>query len=129
MTNRSVPLNKYTVQALVDGSLNVADVSEAITLVQDIFNQHSVLPPYTSHLKIIEFALANDMLYEAKRYLYFMQQLWDIDSTDKKIFMTKNNPKIGKGALIKLFQYYGVKLTEEDFAKAKGGKRTRWSFF
>lgn len=132
MTNRSIPLDKYTVQALVDGSLNASDVSGAITLVQDILNQHSVLPPYTSHLKIIEFALANDLVFEAKRYLFFLQQLWNRKENDDKnweLNFAKENPKIGKEALMKLFHYYGAELKEEDFKAAKERKTSKWRFF
>jgi len=67
MTNKGVKINGYTVQALVDGLLNIGDISGAITLMQDMFNQENVLPPYTSHLKVIEFALGNELVYEAKR--------------------------------------------------------------
>jgi len=133
MTNRSIPLDKYTVQALVDGSLNEADISGTISLVQDVFNQHSVLPPYTSHLKIMEFALANDMLFEAKRYLFFMQQLWNMHENsftgNKELMLTIQNPKIGKEAIKKLFKYYGVDLSEDDFSNAQLPKGRRWGFF
>jgi len=134
MTNRSIPLDKYTVQALVDGSLNLADVADAITLVQDIFNQHSVLPPYTTHLKIFEFALANDIFFEAKRHLFFIQHLWklDIKEGNRELLLTQKNPKIGKEALVKLFHYYSKDLTDDDFEISnaqKGRISWSWQFF
>ena len=125
MTNKSIPVDKYTVQALVDASLNVADVSGAITFVQDIFNQHTILPPYTSHLKIMEFALSNNMIFEAKRHLYFMRQLWKLNSDQREIIAAQENKKIGKDAFIQLFRYYGHELTEKDFGETKN----RWTFF
>jgi hypothetical protein len=36
----------------------------SMLMVQDCFNQYSVLPPYTTHLKILEFALARGLTYE-----------------------------------------------------------------
>ena len=103
MTNKRVPIDKYTVQAIVDGLLNVGDISGASTTVQDIFNQHDTLPPYTTHLKIIEFALSSGHVYEAKRHVYFIQQLWKWqpsthhDSKFCKIMgATQQNPKLSK---------------------------------
>jgi len=122
MTNKSIAKDKYTVQALVDGYLNVGDISGAVTLVQDFFNQHHILPPYTTHLKIIEFALGNDLVYEAKRQVYFIQQLhkWrpkhgDSPSLLNFMNMTQKNPKLSPRSLKRLFAYFGEKLTEEDF--------------
>lgn len=69
MTNKDISVNKYTVQAMADGLLNIGDISGASTIVQvsialqifslvllrfshmqmyvtqDIFNQHDTLPP------------------------------------------------------------------------------------
>ncbi|KAL3769267.1 hypothetical protein ACHAW5_002283 [Stephanodiscus triporus] len=122
MTNKRVPINKYTVQAMADGLLNVGDISGASTTVQDIFNQHDTLPPYTTHLKIIEFALSNGLVFEAKRHVYFVQQLWKWKPShhhDKKFCKimeaTQHNPKLSKGALQKLFGYFGEELRDEDF--------------
>ena len=122
MTNRGVRVDKYTAQAMVDGFLNVGDIQGATSLVQDIFNQHDTLPPYTTHLKIIEFALANGLIFEAKRHVYFIQQLWKWQPSQhhEKDFCqlmeeTKRNPKLSKGAVIKLFRYFGEDLSEQDF--------------
>ena len=109
-------------KALVDGQLNAADISGAVTLVQDAFNQHHVLPPYTSHLKIIEFALGNDLVFEAKRHVYFLQQLWkwqpskeDTAEFRKMMHLTKSNPKLSRKSLQRLFAYFGEELEEKDF--------------
>jgi pentatricopeptide repeat protein len=122
MTNKRVPIDKYTVQAIADGLLNVGDISGASTMVQDIFNQHNTLPPYTTHLKIIEFALSNGLIFEAKRHVYFIQQLWKWQPSphDEKRFRdvmnaTKHNPKLSKEALQKLFRYFSEELQDEDF--------------
>jgi pentatricopeptide repeat protein len=122
MTNRSIPVDKYTVQAVADGLLNMGDISGASTIVQDIFNQHDTLPPYTTHLKIIEFALANNLIFEAKRHVYFVQQLWKWQPSQHHspkfcsiMEATKRNPKLNKGALQQLFRYYGEELKEKDF--------------
>lgn len=122
MTNEGIKSNKYTAKALVDGYLNAGDVSGAVSLVQDMFNQHKVLPPYTTHLKIIEFALGNDLIYEAKREVYFIQQLWKWTPTpnESKSFQslmhaTQKNPKLSKKSLQSLFAYFGEELLEEDF--------------
>jgi len=122
MTNSNIPLDKYTVQALVDGYLNSGDISGAVTLVQDMFNQHHILPPYTAHLKIIEFALGNDLVYEAKRQVYFIQQLWkyspregDSEEFRKVVFLTQKNHKLSETSLKQLFAYFGEELSDEDF--------------
>ena len=122
MTNAGITPHSFTVDFLVSGHLNSGDIGGAVTIVQDMFNQHSVLPPYTTHLNIIEFALANDLVHEAKRHVYFLQQLWKWrpnDSVDpefrKLMHLTKNNPKLSKKALKKLFRYFGEELTENDF--------------
>jgi pentatricopeptide repeat protein len=122
MTNKRIPIDKYTVQAIADGLLNVGDISGASTMVQDIFNQHNTLPPYTTHLKIIEFALSNGLIFEAKRHVYFIQQLWKWQPSphDERRFRdimnaTKHNPKLSKEALQKLFRYFSEDLKNEDF--------------
>lgn len=122
MTNKRIPVDKYTVQATADGFLNVGDISGASTMVQDIFNQHDALPPYTTHIKIIEFALSNGLVYEAKRHIYFIQQLWKWTPSQhhdkefvKLVERTKRNPKLSKEALQKLFRYFHEELTDEDF--------------
>jgi pentatricopeptide repeat protein len=114
---------KQTVQAITDGMLNLGDVGTSITFVQDAFNQYSVLPPYTTHLKIIEFALGRNLVYEAKRHVFFIQQLWKWTPNLKyhspefcKIMeLTQKNPKISRPALEKLFAYFGEELTDSDF--------------
>ena len=122
MTNKGIRVDKYTAQAMVDGFLNVGDIQGATSLVQDIFNQHDTLPPYTSHLKIIEFALANGLIFEAKRHVYFIQQLWKWQPSqhhDERFCQlmeeTKRNPKLSKEAVLKLFRYFGEDLSEQDF--------------
>ena len=111
-----------TIQSYVEGLLNLGDISAAITVVQDCFNQHSVLPPYTIHLKILEFALARGLVYEAKRHVFFIQQLWKWERNDyhseefsKIVELTKRNPKLSKEALERLFAYFGESLEQSDF--------------
>ena len=122
MTNKRVRIDKYTVQAMADGFLNVGDISGASTMVQDIFNQHDTLPPYTTHLKIIEFALSNGLIFEAKRHVYFIQQLWKWEPSkhhDKKFIeimeATKHNPKLSRESLKRLFRHFSEDLRDEDF--------------
>eukprot|EP00571_Detonula_confervacea_P004405 CAMPEP_0172321644 /NCGR_PEP_ID=MMETSP1058-20130122/43929_1 /TAXON_ID=83371 /ORGANISM="Detonula confervacea, Strain CCMP 353" /LENGTH=773 /DNA_ID=CAMNT_0013037211 /DNA_START=86 /DNA_END=2407 /DNA_ORIENTATION=- len=122
MTNKRILIDKYTVQAMADGFLNVGDISGASTMVQDCFNQHDTLPPYTTHLKIIEFALSTGLIFEAKRHVYFVQQLWKWQPSthhDKKFCKmmeaTKHNPKLSKPALKELFAYFREDLQDEDF--------------
>ena len=113
----------FTVRAIVDGLLNLADAPAAVTVVQDFFNQHSVLPPYTTHCKILEFCLARGMIYEAKRYVYFIQQLWHwkpVENYHSKKFIqlmsaTQHNTQLQKPALQKLFAYFGETLDDRDF--------------
>jgi hypothetical protein len=122
MTNAGITPHQFTVDFLVSGHLNSGDIGGAVSIVQDMFNQHSVLPPYTTHLKIIEFALANNLVYEAKRHVYFIQQLWKWkpnDSVDQNfrdaMYLTTSHPNLTKKALKKLFRYFGEELTDDDF--------------
>ena len=114
--------NAFTVRAIVDGLLNVGDVQGAITVVQDFFNQHSVLPPYTTHAKMLELCLGQGLVYDAKRYVYFIQQLWrwepnQYHSEGFVRFMraTQRNTQLQKPALVQLFAYFGEELTDADF--------------
>jgi pentatricopeptide repeat protein len=122
MFNAGIKPDAYTVRAIVDGLLNVGDVQGAITVVQDFFNQHSVLPHYTTHTKILELCLGQNLIYEAKRYVYFIQQLWRWEPNqyhDEKFIKlmraTQRNTQLQKPALKKLFAYFGEELSEADF--------------
>jgi len=122
MLAQGITPTKETVEAVVNGLLNLGDVPSAITVVQDCFNQYSVLPPYTTHLKILEFALGQSLVFEAKRHVYFIQQLWKWEKNDYHSYkfarlmeLTKLNPHISKEALQKLFAYFGESLDDSDF--------------
>jgi len=121
MTNIAIPLDKYTIQALVDGLLNARDIDGAVTILQDLFNQHSVLPPYTSQLKILEFALSNALPYEAKRHVEFIKQLWKwtpnkfhSSEFQNEVRGRQRNKKLSKEALQKIFAYYGYELRDDE---------------
>mmetsp|Transcript_23104 Transcript_23104/g.43998 ORF Transcript_23104/g.43998 Transcript_23104/m.43998 type:complete len:604 (+) Transcript_23104:611-2422(+) len=122
MLSAGLKPDAFTVRAIVDGLLNVGDVQGAVTVVQDFFNQHSILPPYTTHSKILELCLGRDLIYEAKRYVYFIQQLWrwepnqyHEESFVKLMKATQRNTQLQKPALQKLFAYFGEELTDDDF--------------
>ena len=122
MITKGIQPNDRTVKAITDGLLNLGDISAAVTVVQDMFNQYSILPPYTTHLKIIEYALGLGLVYEAKRYVYFIQQLYqwkrnDYHSDDfaRTVRVHQNHPKLSKDALKKLFAYFGERLEDDDF--------------
>lgn len=122
MNNKSVPISKYTIEAMVDGMLNMGDIAGAITFVQDVLTQHSRLPPYTSHLKIIEYALASDLPYEAKRHVYLLQQVWRWEPNEyhdpasvKEMELIQKNPKLSKISIQKLFAFFGERLEDSDF--------------
>jgi pentatricopeptide repeat protein len=122
MSNKSLHLDQFVVRAIVDGLLNSGDIAGAITYTQDIFNQHTVLPPVSSHLKILEFALANELVYEAKRHIYFIQQLWRWKPNryhPKHLIFhvktTKQSPSLSKQSLHRLFEYFGETLEDADF--------------
>ena len=124
LSSGSCTPDAYTVKALVDGQLNFGDVPGAVTTVQDIFHQHCVLPYHPTHLKVLEFCLAQDLIHEAKRYVYFLQELWHWkpNKYHSKEFIqvmqsTQRNKHIQKPALQKLFRYYGESLEESDFLK------------
>ena len=112
----------FTVRAIVDGLLNLGDAPGACSVVQDFFNQHSILPPYTTHIKILEFCLGRDMIYEAKRHVYFIQQLWYWQPNEhhskrfKRLLQaTQENTQLKKPALQLLFSYFGETLHDSDF--------------
>lgn len=122
MNNKGVPISKYTIEAMVDGMLNMGDIAGAITFVQDVFNQHCKLPPYTTHLKILEFALANDLPYEAKRHVYLLQQVWRWQANEyhdanvvREMELIQKNPKLSKLSIQKLFAFFGERLEDSDF--------------
>ena len=122
MINTGIKPDAVTVREVANGLLNLGDAAAAVTVVQDFFNQHSVLPPYTTHLKILEVCLAREMLHEAKRYVYFIQQLWywepnDYHSDDfiKLMRATQRNEQLQKPALKQLFRYFGEDLDDSDF--------------
>jgi pentatricopeptide repeat protein len=122
MLNAGLKADPFIVRAMVDCLLNVGDTAGAVTAVQDFFNQHCVLPPYTVHLRILEFCLARDLVYEAKRYVYFIQQLWYWTPNEyhspffvKLMQATQRNAQLQKPALQKLFAYFGESLEESDF--------------
>ncbi|GAX28009.1 hypothetical protein FisN_16Lh288 [Fistulifera solaris] len=112
----------FTVRAVVDGLLNVGDVSGAVSAVGDFFHQHTILPPYTTHLKILEFALSQELVFEAKRYVYFLQSLWGwqpnsyhTEEQIKLVKATQDNDQLKRAALEHLFEYFDVPLTDDDF--------------
>jgi pentatricopeptide repeat protein len=123
MISKNIDPSLKTVQCIVDGLLNLGDVAGAITVVQDFFNQHSVLPPVATHLKLLEFALGLGMTYEAKRHVYFIQQLWKwqphykYDSKNFIYYMKayQQDRRISKDALKHLFVYFGESLEDSDF--------------
>lgn len=122
MHNSGIKPDSFTVSAIVDGLLNMNDIHGAITVVQDFFNQHSVLPPLWTHNKILELALGQGLVYEAKRYVYFIQQLWKWQPNryhDEQFIQvmqsTQQNPSLQREALTKIFSYFGEELKESDF--------------
>lgn len=122
MNQRNVPLSRHIIRAMVDGYLNASDVAGGITFVQDVFNQYSILPPFNTHLKILEIALGSANPYEATRHVYFLQQLWRFQPNDyhsaslqNQVRSTVQHPSLRKAALQHMFQYFGYRLEEKDF--------------
>ena len=122
LLSNSLHPTKETIEASIDSLLNLGDVGNAITLCQDYFNQYSVLPPYTTHLKILEMTLGRGLVFEAKRHVSFIQQLWKWEQNkyhseefSRMLKLTQNNPNLSKEALQKLFAYFGYTLDETDF--------------
>lgn len=114
--------DSFTVRAIVEGLLNLSDTPGAITATQDFFNQHNVLPPISTHCKLLEVCLATGMVYEAKRYVYFLQQLWRWEPTIyhspavvHRLRAVQTHPQLQKEALQELFAYFGERLDESDF--------------
>lgn len=123
MISQGIEPSPFTVKHVVDGLLNLGDVSGAITVIQDFFNQHNILPPIATQLKVMEFALGLDMIYEAKRHMYFIQQIWKWEphyKYESKAFVYymktyQRDRRISKDSLQHLFAYFGERLEESDF--------------
>ena len=122
MHNSGIQPDSQTVSTIVDGLLNMNDMPGAVTVVQDFFNQHMVLPHVWTHSKILELCLGQGMVYEAKRYCYFIQQLWkwEPNKYHSEAFVdvmrtTQKSPGLQKEALKKMFAYFGEELKESDF--------------
>jgi len=118
MTNNDVPVDKFTVEALALCHLNANDPAGAATTVQDLFNQHTALPPYPVHLRVLTAALAAGDVHEARRHAHFVRhQLGDwvpskyvAPSVRKLVYLTRRNPELSEGALRKLFRAHGEEL-------------------
>jgi len=93
MTNTNVPLNAFTVEALSHGYLNAGDIHGAINIIQDVWNQHQVLPRLTTHYKLIEVVLGIGDVYEAKRYVWFLQQIWIWNEQQQSLNNNNNTNK------------------------------------
>jgi pentatricopeptide repeat protein len=122
MLSSGLKPNSSTVRAIVTGLLNLGDVGSAITVVQDSFNQHGVLPPVTTLVTIVEHCLSRDMVFEAKRCVYFVQQLWKwtqttYDTPEMARFMGRiqSHPQLQRSAIESLFAYFGYRLDDSDF--------------
>lgn len=121
----------YTVRSIVDGLLNVQDIGGAVTVVQDFWYQHAVLPPIIlTQVKLLEYALATDTLHEAIRFVYFIrsvQQMQNAKSLVQDLYsnqheqerierlleQVKTHPQLQQDALEQLFDYFGHKAPEE----------------
>jgi pentatricopeptide repeat protein len=122
LLSNGIDPNKKTIEAIIDSLLNLGDVGAAITICQDYFNQYSALPPYTTHLKILEITLGRGLVFEAKRHVSFIQQLmkWERNNYHTEEFcrvveLTQKNPNLSKEALQHMFSYFGYKLEDSDF--------------
>jgi pentatricopeptide repeat protein len=117
--------DSYTVRAIAEGFINIGDLPGTVTVVQDFFNQYGVLPPIATHLQILEHCLGLGLVYEAKRYVYFIQQLWDWNvhpsyhstpSVTRAVERVCTDPRLSKEALLRLFAYFGEELDpQRDF--------------
>jgi hypothetical protein len=70
----------------------------------------------------MEHCLARDMVFEAKRCVYFVQQLWKwtptpYHSPEMAAFMDRiqSHPQLQRSALEGLFAYFGYRLDDSDF--------------
>mmetsp|Transcript_19931 Transcript_19931/g.24412 ORF Transcript_19931/g.24412 Transcript_19931/m.24412 type:complete len:777 (+) Transcript_19931:39-2369(+) len=139
MTNNpSLSLTPNSVEALVLGKLNAGNVGGAITLIQDIYNQHGVLPPSSTHLDVLEHALGHEYVHEAKRHIWFLEQIkqqwrssdeymkahtnsaytknWDWKRLhDQVVKGVIHNPKLSRDGIKHLFQFFGETLTDDSF--------------
>ena len=116
-------VTRSNVRAMVDGMINAGDVAGAITFLQDMYNQYQVIVNHYCHLKVLEVALASDLLWEAERYVTILEQMrlhevnFALDEPEfcKAMEIFQKDPKTSRESIRKMFAYFGETLDERNF--------------
>ena len=116
-------VTRSNVRVMVDGMINAGDVAGAITFLQDMYNQYQVIVNHYCHLKVLEVALASDLVWEAERYVTIMDQIrlhdvnFALDEPDfcRAVEIFQKDPRTSRESLRKLFAYFGETLDERNF--------------
>ena len=116
-------VTRSNVRVMVDGMINAGDVAGAITFLQDMYNQYQIIVNHYCHLKVLEVALASDLIWEAERYVTIMDQIrshdvnFALDEPDfcRAVEIFQKDPRTSRESLRKLFAYFGETLDERNF--------------
>jgi hypothetical protein len=116
-------VRRSNVRAMVDGMINAGDVAGAVTFLQDMYNQHQIIVKHNVHLKVLEVALASDLVWEAERYVTVMEQIrshevnfaWDEPDFCRMLETFQKDPRTSRESIRKVFAYYGETLDERNF--------------
>jgi pentatricopeptide repeat protein len=118
-------VTRSNVRAMVDGMINAGDVAGAVTFLQDMYNQYQVVVKHNVHLKVLEVALASDLVWEAERYVTVMEQIrshevnfaWDEPDFCRMLETFQKDPRTSRESIRKVFAYFGETLDERNFLK------------
>jgi hypothetical protein len=122
MLNKSIKPTVNIVNAVLLGSLKYHDNEvESIEKAQDLYNQHNVRPSPSVLLKILDKSLKKSNIYEAKRAVAIIQQLYpDINCSEdvkrSSYFHSSLGPVtdkqsellLSKDAFFQRFKFYGL---------------------
>jgi hypothetical protein len=84
MLNKKIIPNNAIVDSLILLFMRQNEHSEAIEKIMDLFNQHGSKPTTTGILRLLDYFLANKNIYEAKRLVGVINQIY---SRHEKYFL------------------------------------------
>jgi pentatricopeptide repeat protein len=76
MVSRAVPLTQAVVASFAQGYIRNGAAGKALDVIQDLYNQHRVRAPVTVWTALLDNALARGDVHEARRVVYFIQQVF-----------------------------------------------------
>jgi pentatricopeptide repeat protein len=76
MVNKAIPLTDQVVVPIVLGYIRAGELTEALDCVQDMYNQHRVLPTVSLWLQLLDASLERKDVMEARRVVALVRQLY-----------------------------------------------------